>query len=50
MVKFETIAEAILQGNALGARSLVQDWMSEPAATRDVGRPATTVCASAHES
>lgn len=42
MVKFETIAEAILQGNALGARSLVQDWMSEPAATRDVGRPATT--------
>ena len=41
MVKFERIAEAILQGDALGARSLVQDWMSEPPATRDVGRPAT---------
>ena len=41
MVKFERIAEAILQGDALGARSLVQDWMSEPVATRDVGRPGT---------
>jgi hypothetical protein len=41
MVKFERIAEAVLHRDALGARSLVQEWMLEPAATRDVARPVT---------
>ena len=41
MVRFEGIVEAILEGDALATRNLVQEWMSEPQATRDVVKPAT---------
>ena len=41
MVKLEEIARAILSGDALGARSLVQDWLALKPAVRDTRKPET---------
>ena len=41
MVQLEQIAVAILRGDALGARSLVQDWTNTPLEQRDSRRPQT---------
>ena len=39
MVNLEQIATAVLNGNALDARSLVQDWMNALPHLRDVRQP-----------
>ena len=41
MVKLERIAEAALSGDALGVRSLVQDWIAESPNLHEVTKPET---------